>query len=91
MNANQMPQIAPDLIWRFLDDNAVVVSPRLGEVRVLNGVGTIIWQLIAAHNSTEEIERYLVTHYDVSPEQASNDLQIFLTNLTERGLLVWET
>jgi hypothetical protein len=90
MNSNQTPQIAPDLIWRFLDDNAVVVSPRLGEVRVLNGVGTVIWQLIADHNSTVEIESYLVAHYDVSPEQASNDLQIFLTNLTERGLLEWE-
>lgn len=42
----RQPQIANDLIWRLLDNNAVVVSPHVGEVRVLNGIGTVIWQLL---------------------------------------------
>lgn len=91
MNAKQTPKIVPDLIWRCLDDNVVVVSPAKGEVRVLNGVGTAIWQLLVEEKSLAEIEVYLVAHYQVSQEQASRDLQDFLADLNRRGLLVWES
>lgn len=90
MTELKTPKIAPDLIWRLLDNNAVVVSPRVGEVRVLNGVGTIIWQLLVEGHSTSDIEEHLVEHYDVSPEQARRDLDGFFGDLTERGVLVWE-
>lgn len=90
MKMNSEPRIAPDLIWRLLDDNAVVVSPRVGEVRVLNGIGTVIWQLLVEQNSRDDIVTHLVEHYQVSSEQAVKDLDTFLTDLTERGVLVWE-
>jgi hypothetical protein len=84
------PQIDSQLIWRFLDDNAVVVSPSRGKVRVFNGVGTTIWKLLAEEKQVEEIEETIVDQYNVSPEQARTDLQTFLDELTEKGLLVWE-
>jgi hypothetical protein len=84
------PQVSPDLIWRLLDDNAVVVSPGVGEVRVFNQVGTVIWQLLVEENSPGEIEDYLVTHYEVSHERAKSDLQLFINDLTDRGVLIWE-
>ena len=78
MNATiTLPRVAPDLIWRLLDDNAVVVSPGAGEVRVLNQVGTVIWQLLVEENSPGEIEDFLVTHYEVTYERAKSDLQLF--------------
>jgi hypothetical protein len=84
------PRVAPDLIWRLLDDNAVVVSPGLGEVRVLNPVGTVIWQLLVEENSPNEIENFLVTHYEVTHQRAKNDLQLYFHDLTERGIITWE-
>ncbi|MCA9959668.1 MAG: PqqD family protein [Anaerolineales bacterium] len=83
------PKIAPEIIWRFMDDSAVVISPAGGNVRVLNGMGTIIWKMLAQEENTQSIHQYLVTHYEVSPEQAQQDLRTFLNDLTERGLLVW--
>ena len=84
------PRVAPDLIWRLLDDNAVVVSPSVGEVRVLNQVGTVIWQLLVEENSPDEIEQFLVTHYEVSHQRANSDIQLFFDDLTKRGILTWE-
>ncbi|MDX1413609.1 MAG: PqqD family protein [Candidatus Promineifilaceae bacterium] len=91
MNLTQLaPRIAPDIIWRLLDENAVVVSPGTGEVRVLNPVGTIIWQLLVEENTLQEIEAYLVAHYEVSQECANKDLEQFFVELSERGVLIWD-
>ncbi len=89
MNTETEPRIAPDLIWRMLDDNAVVVSPRVGEVRVLNGVGTVIWQLLVACKSREEILSHLVANYQVTHVQAAADLDSFLLDLAEKGVVIW--
>jgi hypothetical protein len=84
-------KLAPDLIWRLLDDNAVVVSPKVGEVRVLNRVGTIIWQQLVDGKSPAEVEDYLVANFQVSDRQAQSDLLAFCDELTDRGVLIWET
>ncbi len=85
------PKVASDLIWRLLDDNAILVSPRIGEVRVLNRVGTIVWQLLVEENSPEYIEDYLVTNFQVTCQQAQTDLKIFFEDLKDRGIIIWET
>lgn len=85
---NVEPRIAPGLVWRLLDDSAVVVSPRSGEVRVLNPVGTTIWQLMVEQHTLPEIEAHLVAHYDVSRERAHEDLQSFVEELVQRDILV---
>jgi len=84
------PRIASDIVWRLLDDNAVVVSPRAGEVRVLNSVGTGIWQRLVEKEDLPEIEGYVQNHYDVTEERVHSDLLSFLDELTERGILVWD-
>lgn len=81
-------QIAPGLIWRLLDDNVVIVSPGMGKVRVLNGMATVIWQLMAEGKSNNEIQEHLTAHYEVTIGQAQEDLQLFLTDLKDRGLIV---
>ena len=82
------PKVAPDIVWRLLDDNAVVVSPREGEVRVFNAVGTAIWQLLVENEGLEKIEEYLSSNYDVTQERVHSDLLAFLEELTDRGILV---
>lgn len=82
------PQIAPDLIWQQLDDNTIVVTPNSGKVRVLNGVGTLIWQQLDAGKSLTDILNLIVTTYDVEPDQAQADMERFLADLADKGILI---
>ena len=86
---NQSPKIEllSELIWREMDGNAVVVSPRDGKVRVLNEVGTFIWQLLAEEVPRAEIVVHLVGTYEVSVLQAEQDLDKFINDLLARGIL----
>ena len=88
MSHRQAPNIAPQLIWRQLDGNVVIVLPWQGDIHVLNPIGTSIWQLLVEQCSIADIERHLVTHYDVSEADARRDLAAFLADLTERELLI---
>jgi hypothetical protein len=84
----QNPQIDPALIWRKVDENTVIVTPQSGEMRVLNGVGSKIWQLLAEGQTKEAIVEQIVAEYNISAEQASTDLEKFLVELAERNLLI---
>lgn len=87
----QTPIINTEIIWRQLDDNAVIVSPRSGEVRVLNAVGTIIWRMLTDNHSVPEIVDHLADNYQVMPIQAEQDVVLFLQELHDRGLIQWPT
>jgi hypothetical protein len=89
LDTNGIPVAAPGLIWRNLDDGVVLVTPKSGNVRVLNGVGGAIWQLINGRNTIADMHGYLAAQYEVSSEQAANDVQHFLTELAQRHLITW--
>jgi hypothetical protein len=89
MNLDQKPHPISNVIWRVLDDNAVLVSPQGGQVTILNGAGTTIWSLIDGQNSGLDIAHHLVQQYDVSIAQAQQDVEDFLAKLNNRGLITW--
>lgn len=86
----QRPTIESSLTWRILDGDAVIISPRNGKIRVLNHSGAVIWQQLVAEKSVSEIINALVDQYEISLEQAHADLETFLNDLTQRGLVQWE-
>lgn len=90
MNPESIPILHPDTIWRVLDDGAVIVTPRAGNVRVLNRVGTAIWELIDGENSLRDIETRLIRDFDVPVDQARRDLQLFLEELERRDMITWK-
>ncbi|MDX1665490.1 MAG: PqqD family protein [Candidatus Promineifilaceae bacterium] len=91
MTGKSIPVAAEEIIWRVVDDGAVLISPEAGEVRVLNPVGTKIWQLVDGARSTKEIAAELVATYDISSEQAASDVLHFLDQLAKRDLIVWRS
>jgi hypothetical protein len=84
-----IPTIVDEIIWRKLDDNAVIVTPSSGEVRVLNDTGTVIWLMLTENQPVANIVTRLVNHYHVTPKQAQQDVVLFLQELHERGLVLW--
>ena len=87
---NNYPVIHPELTWRLLDGEAVIVSPTSGEIRVLNQVGAEIWQLLVNGSTVEKIEAVLIGQHNLSPEQAHADVSAFLEDLLSCGLITWK-
>lgn len=86
----QHPQRLDGLIWREVDDGIVIVSPTAGKVRVLNKVGSAIWELLDGDHTPATIQSNLCNQFSqVPPEQINQDIQTFLDDLTNRGLIVW--
>jgi hypothetical protein len=88
-SVTRTPTVANEIIWRQLDNNAVIVSPQSGEVRVLNHLGTVIWQMLTEQYSVADIVDHLTDNYQVTPIQAQQDVILFLQELNERGLIRW--
>jgi hypothetical protein len=72
---------------RILDQEAVIVLPAKGEVKVLNEVGAYIWALADGSRSVHEIAVAVAERYDVSPVQAEVDTVEFLSTLREKTLI----
>jgi len=84
---NDLLQIKPELIWREVDNNTVIVSPEDGDVIVLSATGSIIWKMLADKKGVNEIESHLVNDYIVSAEKAKSDIQSFVQELKQAGFL----
>ncbi|HFC12726.1 MAG TPA: PqqD family protein [Anaerolineae bacterium] len=83
------PQLVANLIWRETDDGIVVVDPTEGNVRVLNGVGSEVWKLVSQQWDTQKIQQRIAENYHISAEQAEADVKAFLTQLSERNMIIW--
>ncbi|MCX6032229.1 MAG: PqqD family protein [Chloroflexi bacterium] len=88
MQLNDVPAHAPGVVSRLIDGEAVIVHPRQGVVRVLNGVGSRLWELADGRRSAAELAEAITREYEVDGARASAETLAFLTDLAERDLVV---
>ncbi len=88
---NGIPTRSGELIWQLTGDGMVIVSPTAGQVRVLNQLGTSIWQLLNGDLSLGEIERELYHQFghQVETGKIHSDLYQFMAELDRRGMICW--
>ena len=72
---------------RLLEDEAVVVLPARGEVKVLNEVGAHIWSLADGSRSVREIAATISATYAVTTAEAEADTLAFLIELEHKGVI----
>lgn len=77
----------PTVIGRTIDDEAVLVLPEQGQVKVLNEVGARIWSLADGTRTLRDIAAVICAEYDVEPAQAEADALDFVAELAERGVV----
>ena len=77
----------PDVRFRIIDREAVILRQRAGENLVLNDVGSSILAWVDQGLTVQEIEDLLPTEYDVAKSDAARDLHVFLAELTEAGVI----
>ena len=80
-------RLRPDIRYRIVDREAVILRQAAAENLVLNEVGSNILQWIDGGCTVSEVARRLGEEYDVSPERLAQDLPLFLDELEEAGIV----
>ena len=75
----------PNVSWRTIDGQAVLIFNKEGEIQVLNEVGTYVWE--HSEEDLEETVRAIVTTYSVSADEASRDVREFVDSMLACGAL----
>ena len=81
-----------DLVTRCVAGETIIVPVRahvaeLDSIFTLNEVGTLIWELIDGRTRVGRIAETICKAYDISPEEAAEDLREFLCCLESAGLI----
>jgi hypothetical protein len=80
-------RIAPDVRYRVIDDEAVVVRQREGDVLVLNQVAARVLQLVGENLSPTEIGDRVVEEYEAPAKAIREDVERFLDELEKLDVL----
>lgn len=76
-----------DVVYKVIDNEAVILTVNDSVLHTLNEVGTFIWELLDGERDAESIASSLSEEFDVSFEQARDDVDRFLRELLRRDLL----
>ena len=82
------PVPAPDVRGRNLENEAVLVLPDRGQVKVLNQVGASIWTLADGTRTVRDIAAAICAEYDVSQAEAEADTLAFVAELEAKGIIL---
>ena len=78
--------VRPDVIFRALGAEAIVLNLEGGVYFGLDEIGCRIWALVQDHD-LEGASAALTAEYDVAIEQARHDVVAFVQTLIDRGLV----
>lgn len=77
----------PGIVGQILNDEAVLLLPAKGEVKVLNAVGARIWSLVDGSRTIAQIAAQIAAEYAVDPAQAEADTLDFVAELAQREMV----
>jgi hypothetical protein len=80
-------RIAKDVRYRVIDDEAVVVRQREGDVLVLNQVAARVLQLVGENLSPTEIGDRVVEEFEAPAKAIREDVERFLDELEKLDVL----
>ncbi len=87
MDLNSVPVPNKTIVYQIVNEEAVLVLPGEGKVKVLNKVGAFIWQQVDSQKTVREIIDLVVNDFDVDLQQAEMDTVKFLEDLAEKAVI----
>lgn len=76
-----------DLAWRAVEDELIAIDVRDSSYLSANDSGLLLWRTLAEGTTREGLVAALTEQFDVDPATAGADVDAFLADLRERGLL----
>lgn len=85
-------KINSNYVLKKVADSYIVVAlggdvVDLNTIISLNDTGAFIWKLLENETTKEDIVLAMLNEYDVTKDQAINDVDTFIQKMTEAGLL----
>lgn len=76
-----------DLAWRSVDKEMIAIDVRESNYLTANDSGLVLWSALAAGTTKDELTSRLIAAYGIAADRAASDVESFLSDLRERGLL----
>ena len=81
-----------NVVARVIAGETLIVPVRRGVADLaylfsFNSVGSTIWEALDKPRTVEELVRVVADTYDVSPDKAQEDLQVFLSEAQTAGVI----
>jgi hypothetical protein len=76
-----------DLSWRVLNGEMIGLDLQRSEYLATNSSGALLWEALAQGATSTGLASLLVQRYAIEPDQARDDVERFLVNARERGLV----
>lgn len=83
----KIPKKNPDIIWKNVRGETVLLNPESGKYYGLNKVGCAFWEKVDGKKSVSEIADLLLDEFSVEKDRLLKDLEDLLTTLTENNLI----
>jgi hypothetical protein len=80
-------RVAPDVMFRLVGDEGVLVNLNTERYLGLNAVGTCMWKALGSASSIEAAYEQLLGEYDVEPARLRADLDEFIDRLLGQQLI----
>ena len=76
-----------DLSWRLLNGEMIGLDLQRSEYLATNPSGALLWEALAEGATSAGLASLLVERYAIEPDQARDDVERFLVDARERGLI----
>lgn len=77
-----------DLTWHVAGSEVVVLDLDGSVYLKLNGSGRFLWERLTEPTDQESLTKALIDKYGIDSSRAASDVETFLADLRERGLVV---
>jgi hypothetical protein len=79
--------VSRDQMASDIAGETVILGLTAGRYYGLDAVGARVWQLIQTPTAVADLERAIVSEYDVTPERCQGDLRTLLQTMIDAGLV----
>ena len=86
-NQVQVARPSSDVLFRDLGGEAVLLDLKSQRYFGLDEIGTRIWQLLGEHSQLEAVYQAMLEEFDVGETQLREELEAFVKELAEAGLI----
>ena len=87
LELENIPMPNADILSRVVDNEAVLVLPDKGKVKVLNEVGAAVWQLIDGKRNIQQISAEISEQFEGDKQAIEVDILRFITELIDREII----